>query len=301
MDPVPAGGIPAFDLYGEPQARARIDPVHVEPLFSRSALHDWNIRPHRHRDLCQLFWLRHGGGVMLGEGAERPVQAPMLLVIPPGQVHGFRFEPDSAGHVLTLTGGFLATCRALAEDTGFAERLACLRPEPRGGLAEALEQAFQQLDRAYRGVGADRHAALAGQVLLLLALLRQAAEARAADQAGAARALLVRRFREAVEQHYTEHQHLERYCARLGVTRSTLTRACRAVTGRAPLALVHERLGAEARRLLIHGSRSVSEVAYALGFEPAYFSRFFTRMEGVSPAAFRQRGLRGEDAGRSGE
>ena len=292
MELMPAGGIPAFDLYGEAQERARIDPVHVEPLFARSARHDWQIRPHRHRNLCQLFWVRHGGGVLLGEVEERAVDAPFLIVIPPGQVHGFRFEPDSAGHVLTLTDEVLATCRGLAEDGDFARQLTCLRPEPDGELAQALDGSFQQLQHAYRGVGADRQAALAGHVLLLLALLRQDAEDRAAAQAGAARAQLVRRFREAIEQHYAEHQDLEWYCARLGVTRSTLTRACRAVASRAPLALVHERLAAEARRLLIHGARSVSEVGYLLGFEPAYFSRFFSRMEGVSPAAFRQRGLR---------
>ena len=76
---------------------------------------------------------------------------------------------------------------------------------------------------------------------------------------------------------------------RLGVTPSTLTRACRAVTGRSPADLIHERLLAEARRLLCLGSRNVSGVAYALGFEPAYFSRFFRRHEGVSPAAYQRR------------
>jgi AraC family transcriptional activator of pobA len=102
-------------------------------------------------------------------------------------------------------------------------------------------------------------------------------------------AALVRRFREGVERHLREHEALEAHCRRLGVTQTTLTRACRAVTGRSPLGLIHERLMAEARRMLIHGSRSVSDVAHELGFESAYFSRFFARHEGVPPAAYKRR------------
>ncbi|WP_424138298.1 hypothetical protein [Roseomonas chloroacetimidivorans] len=39
------------------------------------------------------------------------------------------------------------------------------------------------------------------------------------------------------------------------------------------MALTHERLLAEVRRMLIHRARSVSGVAYELGFEPRGTSR----------------------------
>lgn len=45
----------------------------------------------------------------------------------------------------------------------------------------------------------------------------------------------------------------------------------------------------EARRLLAYTASSVAEIAFQLGFEPAYFSRAFTRQEGLSPVAFRRR------------
>jgi AraC family transcriptional activator of pobA len=53
--------------------------------------------------------------------------------------------------------------------------------------------------------------------------------------------------------------------------------------------MLDQRALLEARRLLRYGSLSVAEVGYALGFtDPAYFSRFFARHVGVSPAAFRK-------------
>ena len=57
----------------------------------------------------------------------------------------------------------------------------------------------------------------------------------------------------------------------------------------APLQLIQDRLMLEARRLLAYTASSVAEIAFQLGFEPAYFSRAFTRQEGLSPVAFRRR------------
>lgn len=283
-----AGPVPLFDLYGD-TPRDRPDPVHVEPLVTRSARHGWAIRPHRHRALHQVFWIRQGEGSLLGAGGEARFRAPVLHLVPAGQVHGLRFDPASAGHVLTLTDGFLSGCAGLIGAAPMPATIASLSPGRAAVLAGEMDALFGRLEAAFRSLGPAREAALAGHVLLLFSLLRREAEETAGPGEGGARALLVRRFREAVEQHYRSHAALDFYCDRLGVTPSTLTRACRAVTGRSPAALIHERLLAEARRLLRLGSRNVSGVAYALGFEPAYFSRFFQRHEGMSPAAYQRR------------
>ncbi|WP_424140511.1 helix-turn-helix domain-containing protein [Roseomonas chloroacetimidivorans] len=289
-----AAAIPFFDLYGEARPRARLEPVHLEPLVTRSARHGWNIRPHRHRALHQLFWIRRGEGVLLGADPGPAFRAPALLVIPAGKVHGLRFDPASAGHVLTLTDTFVADCGRLTGEPCIPEDVLTLSPGQADPLWEELDAGFTRLDQAFGSFGGGRQAALGGHVLLLLALLRRLLEESSGPAAVSAQAALVRRFRQQVEQRYREHAGLDTYCRELGVTQSTLTRACRSVTGRSPMAMVHERLLAEARRMLIHGSRNVSGVAYSLGFEPAYFSRFFTRHEGVPPAFYQRQ--HGEDA-----
>ena len=49
-------------------------------------------------------------------------------------------------------------------------------------------------------------------------------------------------------------------------------------------------VGLEAKRMLVYTSMTISNVADALGFnDPAYFTRFFSRLAGVSPREFRQR------------
>lgn len=58
-------------------------------------------------------------------------------------------------------------------------------------------------------------------------------------------------------------------------------------TGKTALDLIHLHIVAEAKNMLIEGNRSVTEIAYELGFEnPPYFSRLFKKEVGVSPTKF---------------
>ncbi|MBO1076287.1 helix-turn-helix domain-containing protein [Roseomonas marmotae] len=293
--PLFPSGIPAYDLYGEAQARARLDPVHLEALFTRSQRHDWTIRPHRHRTLHQVFWVQQGSGQMQVERREFSFEAPFLLLMPAGTVHGFRYASPSSGYVLTLTDAFLDSCRKLTQEAWHPRdglELSLRRREP---LCKALDMVFTQLEREFRWSGAGRNTAITGHVLLILSLLQRGAAAEAsARRPHSPQAELVARFRRHLEDRFTEHGSLRMHCQHLGVAPSTLARACRAVTGSSPLELAHERLMLEARRMLSYSSMSISQVAYALGFEPAYFSRFFTKREGVSPIAFR-RAMHGEE------
>ena len=56
-----------------------------------------------------------------------------------------------------------------------------------------------------------------------------------------------------------------------------------------PLRVIHERIEAEAKRLLLYSTKSAKEIADILGFEDlATFSRFFKKMEGKSISEYRK-------------
>jgi len=110
--------VPMFFLYGEPRQTVSPRFLHLETLEARSRPGDWTIRPHTHADLHHLFLIVTGAGNMQADGQVLPFAAPCLLTMPLGIVHGFSWEPETQGHVLTLSEGYLKDLRARAPSLG---------------------------------------------------------------------------------------------------------------------------------------------------------------------------------------
>jgi AraC family transcriptional regulator, transcriptional activator of pobA len=80
----------------------------------------------------------------------------------------------------------------------------------------------------------------------------------------------------------------QQYAQHLNVHINYLNRAVKEVTGRSTTTHITERILTEAKALLQHTDWSISEIAYALGFDyPTYFNNFFKKFTGTNPTAFR--------------
>jgi AraC family transcriptional regulator, transcriptional activator of pobA len=140
------------------------------------------------------------------------------------------------------------------------------------------------------GAGPAGGAAVEAYLLtVLVEALRLLVSVREADPTvQGTQATLVARFRERVEAHYRSGLSIAAYAEQLGVTVGRLRAACLRVAAAPPLRLVQDRMILEAKRALLYSNMTVAEVGYHLGFDdPAYFSRFFAKAEGLSPRAFR--------------
>lgn len=99
---------------------------------------------------------------------------------------------------------------------------------------------------------------------------------------------LFQRFTQLIDTHYHQHWTVPEYASELHLTESRLTDICRRFANRPPKRLIFDRQLREARRLLLFSDSTVSEIAWQLGFkDPAYFARFFNRLVGCSPSAYR--------------
>jgi len=80
------------------------------------------------------------------------------------------------------------------------------------------------------------------------------------------------------------------YSERLGCSYRTLCRVCESAAGKSPKQLIDERVVTEARRLLAYSRKPVYVVADKLGFsESTNFVKFFQRLTGETPEAFRNK------------
>jgi AraC family transcriptional regulator, transcriptional activator of pobA len=262
------------------------DCLHYESVAVRGAEMDWKIPAHRHEGLHQFQILEQG--VLRGtiDGRDFTVEAPALLLMAPGSVHGFTYSRDAVGHQVTLPTG---TLRTLLGDSALVS--SALAGSFVIALQEKAEVAplFAQLAREFSASAAGRVPALLGLVTLIaVQFVRRRGEQFDAERSPGVRDTLVQRYVALVEEHFTQQRPLEFYATRLGVTPDHLSRTCRNVAGRSALQIAHERILLEARRLLAYTALPVSRVAQQLGYEDtAYFTKFFGKSVGHTPSEYR--------------
>lgn len=81
------------------------------------------------------------------------------------------------------------------------------------------------------------------------------------------------------------------YADSLGVSQNHLNDTIKLITGRSAGQLIRYQLANHATMCLMHADKSISEIAFALGFEdPSYFARFYKSQTGKSPSEFRTAG-----------
>lgn len=101
---------------------------------------------------------------------------------------------------------------------------------------------------------------------------------------------IVRQYYVLVDAHFKEKKRVQEYAGLLHRSPKTLSNLFSAYGLPSPLVVIHERLEAEAKRLLLYSSKSAKEIADILGFEDlAAFSRFFKNKTGESLSEFRKR------------
>lgn len=282
--------VPDYRLYGEEFDRRVEFWLHCESIPERSRLHDWEIRPHRHAAFFQMLYISDGSGEVLANGSYLPLARETAVFMPPGAVHGFRFSKDIGGLVVTVLRERLdALCAASGDIAAFAAA-------PRV-IADASEYAplavagLRRIEAEMTGNGIAR-------TILLDALVTSAVIdlARASGTLGDAPDRQDRNqarldaLGALIGAHYREHLPVSFYADRIGISPAHLNRIVRSRTGHTLQGLIDLRLMEEAKRSLVFTFLPAQSIALTLGFsDPAYFSRFFRKQAGETPAAYRAR------------
>lgn len=289
--------IPTYKLFGEKELWPAAELVHHETIAARSSLYDWEITPHSHDNLLQILFLQEGHAGMTLETQIETLATPCIVMMPPRRVHGFAFSPDVVGHIVTLPHFLLGELLALSPE--LREDLNAARYHPLADDTEGLALLsghFALFSREYVQTRAGRASVLMAiltQILVWLARAGGTASERADHDRFRQR---IDRFHDLIERHFREWRPVGFYAGELGVSPAQLNNSCRRKTGRSAQHMIHDRLLLEARRLLAYSDLDVTSIGYSLGFQdPAYFSRFFSRAQGMAPSAFRK--LRGRAGG----
>lgn len=280
--------VPTFDLYGETDGRPGDVWLHCETIPARSRLHGWEIGLHRHEAFLQLLLVEQGTGVAMLEAEMLELRPPLVLLVPRGVRHGFRFSPDIDGLVISVAPGRLGgVLPDLASLGAFLSKPHLVAVEAGNPDAQFAAQALRQLGREFeRAVGGRNALMQASLACALLQLHRLSPGQNAPPTRNQNR---FEQFAALLRQHLRQHKPATFYAEQLGVSTTHLNRILRATTGEGTQSLIARALMEEAKRELMFGPATVQEVALRLGFpDPAYFSRFFTHHAGLTPRVWRE-------------
>ena len=279
--------IPVFKLYGESLDWPTPDLLHCETISSRSREHQWEIKPHRHADLCQLLFVFKGQAELEIEGQRTQLETPAIQVLPPLSVHGFRFSEDVEGFIVTLATPLINHLQAQLGDSVHA--LARAENYPAGKDGDYLNSLFSALQAEYNGHQPAREMLMHSLVSVIMVWVsRQAIVRHKASQRPQRQREYLNGFIQLVEETYRQHVKVEDLAHRLGISVSHLNGTCRELAGQPALQIMHERQLLEAKRLLTYTSMTIYEMSELLGFsDPTNFTRLFRRRVGISPKALR--------------
>ncbi len=99
----------------------------------------------------------------------------------------------------------------------------------------------------------------------------------------------IRQYNLLVEKHFREKHKVKDYADLLFKSPKTLSNLFHMYGGKTPLAVIHERILLEAKRLLLYSDKTMEEITLDLGYsDPGHFSKLFKKHEGLSPRLFKK-------------
>lgn len=263
-------------------------------FFAHIAEH---LRTAHRYDFYTLIMATEGNGRHFIDFQEYEVAPFTQFFIAPGQVHLWQKMEGVKGYILFFTDEFVSLHfqKNVVKDFPFFDAVhpvtqLQILPERASTVSLIYDRLFSEL---YQPAAFQTHALHALLNLLLVDLSRQCppppemAEAEeAAPQGGQA---LLQQFEHQIGQHFSRTRSVSDYADMLCISSGHLNALCRKHTGKSAGELIRDRVMLEAKRMLVHSTLGIAEIALKLDFEDnAYFSRFFKKYEGVTPEAFRQ-------------
>lgn len=254
--------------------------------------------PHRH-DFFEVLYLTQGSGIHIIDNNEYKIEPPCVFFLSPGQAHKLELSKDIAGFIFLFTAEFYLIDKSNKNkllEFPFFFNLKQENPPLRltsdnevSFMTSLFEKGCQEMNTA-DVVGHE----LANSILdLILNTCNKSypKEIRAIEKGKGH--LMVKRFRELIEEKYQANLTVKEYAQILNVTENHLTQTVKELTGNTSKELVVDKQVLEIKRLLKHSELTVSEICHLLNFkDQSYFSKFFKKVTGLSPNSYRVESLK---------
>ena len=246
----------------------------------------------RRLDHYLLLLLNDASGRVHLDNRSITLQGRGMLIIMPGTYHSFEGVRFAQGSVLAFSHSFFS----MRYNQNVLSTFPHLRTGA-DGFTIIDQERYERIAALYNYMGEELTAGLKDNMNVLRSLVNitlvemdRSGPAAPSTVDHTAAAVKLRAFAELVEQHFMQQKNPTFYAEQLHITGNYLNKICKEADGRTAGEHVRDRVLLEAKRLLLHTSLTVNEVADTLGYDNVpWFITFFKQQTGHSPKQFRDR------------
>ncbi len=293
---IPAEQLPVYSLdsFSSPERKSQQFQVEVF-----DANRHFSVKyPHRH-DFFEVLYLQKGSGYHVIDSNKYEIKPPCVFFMSPGQAHKLELSHDIEGFIFIFTSDFYLLNRSNQNSLIEFPFFYTIHQDNPPLLLENeadirfLESLFRQSIAEISRSGdytPEMLRSILDLILTICAARYQVGENLLNKGKGQ---ILVKRFFHLVEENYQKNLSLSDYATLIGITPSHLTQTVKLLTGKTSTQIIKAKQLLEIKRLLVHTSLNVSEIANQLNFEDqSYFTKFFKRETGITPMRYRSEVLK---------
>lgn len=287
MKQIPVYSIDKFNLKSEKTIQFQVDLFDIHRNFKVTY-------PHRHDDFYEILFLTQGEGVHRIDFQNYAIKPYIIFFLSPGQIHELSLSDDVQGYIFLFTSSFYhlnKTDPYKLFELPFFYNLAQETPPLYLGN-ETERQLF--IDYFQKAIAenqlklTDHEEVIRALLDLILIQSKRIYPVSAMDKHAHKGRILVKRFKQLIEEKCQENLSVKQYAELLTITPNHLSETVKNLTGRTSTDLINDRMIMEIKRLLIHTDMGISEIAYHLNFaDQSYFCKYFKKLTDQTPLSFR--------------
>ena len=247
--------------------------------------------PHRH-DFYNLIYIKQGSGTHDIDFKRFIVEPNQMFFMNDGQVHDWNLSADTVGYTLffkkefyeVIEKGLSLQALPFFNNSNNDAPMVIFSEEE----SQRIENLFEEIIIEFKANQPHRDTLIKSLLKIILIHSIRIYQPLFKGDSTELNVSKIRSFEMLIEKHFKEYKSVKNFADKLNITANYLNAICTKTIGRTAGELIRDRVILEAKRLLLHSSISVCEMAYHLGYDDcSYFIRVFKKEVGSTPEQFR--------------
>ena len=244
--------------------------------------------PHKHNNYFEIIYLSHGSGFHYIDLNKYDITSPVIFFVRQEQVHYWEITSEPEGYVIILRKSFVEK----SLDNELKSMLAQIGSECCLQLSgtNTIEKLLQILTEENNTSGINNFQITEGLLKSLLAKVLEVSKPICSKQEH--KSDLFQAFIQLLSAENGVKNKVAYYAKKLNTTPQNINAICQKSIQKPAAQVLSEFVLNGAKRLLLYTDKTVSEIAFNLGFtDSSHFVKYFKKETGCTPHSFRKNGI----------